>query len=140
VGHDEQPDVWRNASSIDTFSNAAHQRRCCSLPATTEGRGRGRHSDPLSISNPATSKNAVVVGASGNTSEPFNDANEQDRLPTSSVGPATNASKRIAPCSWHLTTSGPGLQHGVRLEYSCRSNDNDQTNAVECDVAQGLTG
>ncbi len=139
------PAYGTNATRIDSFlSNPAHTDAMLFLAAGNSGRDMDLDSvpDPGSISDPATAKNAVVVGASGNVTEPFNDANEQDRFGNSSVGPANTASQRVAPI-----LMAPGVDFGAiggnlgfDAEYACRSADNDQAGSVECDLVQGQNG
>ncbi len=139
------PSYGTNAAAVDDFlSNAAHQDAMLFLAAGNAGRDADLDGvpDPGSISEPATAKNAAVVGGSGNTSEPFNDANEQDRFGNSGVGPANTTSGRVAPI---LMAPGAdfgaiGDNMGFDSEYSCRSVDNNQIGTPECDLSQGIFG
>jgi hypothetical protein len=90
--------------------------------------------DPNTISDPASAKNAVVVGASTNA----NGASGLTRAGFSSVGPATQTNARIAPL-----LMAPGADNGgtgFASEFACRSTDNDQTNPVDCQVSSGAQG
>lgn len=98
--------------------------------------GDGRP-DPGSIGSPATAKNGVVVGASGNANDggaPY----QTLRAYFSSVGPATTTSNRVAPL---LMAPGydPGTL-GLPSEFVCRTSDNDQSNPVECDISIDSAG
>ena len=143
-GQTNNPTYGTNANRVDTFlANALYDRAMVFLSAGNEGRdldGDGIP-DAGSISEPATAKNAVVVGGSGNTNIPFNGANEQDRFFNSSVGPAGN-SGRIAPILMAPGTDfgAPRENMGFDGEFACRTNDNNQLNPVECDVAQSARG
>jgi hypothetical protein len=97
--------------------------------------------DPLSISDPATCKSCIVVGASGNVDDPDDGSNEQDRAGFSSVGP-TAVTGRINPVLMAPGTDfgAAGANMGVDSEYSCRTNDNNQTNPVECDLVDSIVG
>jgi hypothetical protein len=94
--------------------------------------------DPNTVSDPATAKNAVVVGASGTANDTGGGAGPRSRAGFSSVGPATAASQRIAPIVMAPGTDFGGM--GLTSEFVCRSLDNDQTNPVQCDVIQGNVG
>ncbi|HEX6852516.1 MAG TPA: hypothetical protein VF139_14050 [Candidatus Polarisedimenticolaceae bacterium] len=90
--------------------------------------------DPNTISDPASAKNAIVVGASTNA----NGASGLTRAGFSSVGPATQGNTRIAPL-----LMAPGADNGgtgFASEFACRSGDNDQTNPVDCQVSSGAQG
>jgi len=97
--------------------------------------------DPQTISDPATCKSCVVVGASGNVDEPNDGSNEQDRAAFASVGP-TIPEGRIQPVLMAPGTDfgAAGNNMGVDSEYSCRTNDNDQANPVECDLIDSVVG
>jgi len=96
-----------------------------------------------SVSDPATSKNAVTVGATyalnaGHAPDP----DQEDRWPMTSIGPATAASGRVAPL-----IMAPGADFGISgrnmgsdSEYACASGDNDQLNLVACDYVDGKEG
>jgi len=134
-----------NAQRVDSFLNSASfPDAMIFISAGNDGKDPNAHGypDPLSISDPATAKNAIIVGGSGNTSEPFNNANEQDRFAATSSGPATNASGRIAPLLMAPGTDfgAIGGNMGFDSEFACRSNDNTQTDPVECDVVQSASG
>ncbi len=166
-GTTNSPIYGSHANSVDSFLvSAAHPDAMIFLSAGNDGRDESADfvPDPGSISDPATAKNAVVVGGSGNTSEPVdgNDPYPQNvRYPFSGVGPATAVSQRVAPLLMAPafdsggrfqngfpdaglgTTAGDGVESGgmgFRSEFSCRSSDNDQNAPVECHVAQGLAG
>ena len=88
--------------------------------------------DPGSVQDPATCKSCISMGASGNVNGTGLGANR--RAFFSSVGPATPISGRIAPL-----LMAPGTDFGIS-EFHCRSNDNDQSGPVECDLVSGLDG
>ncbi len=93
--------------------------------------------DSLSVSDPATAKNAMVVGATDTANDGGLDTTKR-RASFSSIGPATLTSGRTAP-----VIMAPGQDIGTLgplSEYSCRTNDNDQNNPVECDVMLGVAG
>ena len=143
-GQTNNPEYGTNANRVDTFlANTTYDRAMVFLSAGNAGRDDDSDGtpDPSSVSEPATAKNAVVVGGSGNTNIPFNGANEQDRFFNSSVGPA-GASGRIAPILMAPGTDfgAPRGNMGFDGEFACRSNDNNQLNPVECDVSQNASG
>ncbi len=96
--------------------------------------------DPITISDPATCKSCLVIGASGVVDEPNDGSNEEDRYNASGVGPVGTTS-RMAPLLMAPGTDfgNPGLNMGLDSAYGCRSNDNDQSDPVECDVVQSLS-
>jgi hypothetical protein len=94
--------------------------------------------DTLTLGAPATTKNGFAIGASRNA----NTVNSpESRAFFSSTGPAVSTSvNRIAP---QLMAPGdePGIGAlGLSSEFSCRSNDNNQTNPVMCDIITGAEG
>ncbi len=93
--------------------------------------------DEGTLGTPATCKNCVSVGASGNANVLGGRRTERDRAFFSSMGPV-DTSGRIAPL-----LMAPGQERGalgVASEFACRSNDNDQLGPVECDVSEGSAG
>jgi hypothetical protein len=92
--------------------------------------------DELTLGTPATTKNGLAVGATFNA-ETFGVAtNPEFRAAFSSVGPAPGG--RIAPQVMAPGTDVAGL--GVDSEFTCKSNDNDQTGAVICDRVSNVSG
>ena len=94
--------------------------------------------DAGTLGTPATTKNGIAMGA-GDSIDPTGDArNIQQRANFSSVGPA-GAFNRIAPL---LLAPGDDLtaRFGIDESYHCRSNDNDSTGDVECDLGLGSSG
>jgi hypothetical protein len=92
--------------------------------------------DPQTLNDLATTKNAVVVGASRNADDLGADTNTnaESRPLFSSTGPATG--NRIAP---QLMAPGADIgTTGIGSEYACLTNDNNQTNPVECARRSGL--
>jgi hypothetical protein len=94
--------------------------------------------DQGTLGAPATTRNGVAVGASRNA----NTVNSpESREAFSSVGPAVNTTvNRVAP---QLMAPGgePGAGSlGISSEFACRSNDNNQTNPVTCDIISGAEG
>lgn len=98
---------------------------------------RDTYPDNGSVSDPATTKNGVSVGASNNANDGGADYTKR-RASFSSVGPATAASQRVAPLVMAPGEDVGGL--GIASEFNCRSNDNDQVGSVECDINQGSSG
>ncbi len=95
--------------------------------------------DPGSIGNPSGFKNGLAIGASFNASL---GALPENRAGFSSVGPAIDDSvvNRIAP---QLMAPGADVDStfvgslGLQAAYVCRSQRNDQTESVLCDVSSG---
>jgi len=89
------------------------------------------------ISDPATVKNAVVVGASYGPNHRGN-PDQNDRWPLTSMGPAL-PSNRITPL-----LMAPGADDGSSADaqeaFSCRSSDIDQLNPVECLAEEARSG
>ncbi len=97
--------------------------------------------DPGTITDPATCKNCVSVGASGDANDTGVGGGPNDRAFFSSVGPATSASNRKAPLLMAPGTDFGNIGNmGLDSEFSCRTNDNDQNDPVECDIVQGVSG
>jgi len=147
-GSVNNPTYATNAQRVDNFLNDRPDAMLF-IAAGNDGKDATTDGvpDPGSISDPATAKNAVVVGATGNTSIPFNGANEEDRwaagnVSGSGVGPATATSLRVAPLLMAPGTDfgAIGGNMGFDSEYSCLSSDNNQANPVECDVIQQRDG
>ncbi len=94
--------------------------------------------DPGTLGAPATCKNCLAIGATGNANAIGERRSERDKAWFSSVGPAPGG--RIAPqlMAPGQERSDPGM--GMDSEFACRSNDNDQTGAVECDVNSDFSG
>jgi hypothetical protein len=105
--------------------------------------------DLASVTAPATAKNAMTIGASGNLSA---NTGTENREFFSSVGPASvdggnpwatdpqGSFDRVMP---HVMAPGGeqgGGNLGVASEFSCRTSDNDQIGMVECDTIQGIEG
>ncbi|MEW5806737.1 MAG: MopE-related protein [Acidobacteriota bacterium] len=89
--------------------------------------------DERTIGSPANSKNAIVVGGSGNAGY------TNWRADFSSVGPVGSTSKpRVAPLLMAPAVDY-GLQ-GISSEYSCKSQDNDQTGTVVCNSTNNNSG
>ena len=96
------------------------------------------------IGSPGTSKNALIIGANNAVNDLGAGGQEEGRAAFSSVGPAgtftTLADGRVAP---QLVAPGNELgggDMGLASEYSCRSNDNNQLNPVECDTVSAREG
>ena len=128
-----------NALDIDQFL-VDHSDAAIFVAAGNTGRDLNgdRIPDPNTIGSIATAKNAIVIGAS----QTMDDLGDPDlpnaRWSRSSNGPATVTSNRIAPL-----LMAPGQDAGttgLASTYNCRSNDNGQTNPVECDVMTGISG
>jgi hypothetical protein len=100
-----------------------------------------------SVHAPATNKNGLAIGATDNASL-FDGA--ENRVATSGIGPARvdpgvvwetdplNSLDRIQPVLMAPGVDGSTL--GVASEFVCRTNDNDQSNPVECDISNGKGG
>ncbi len=128
-----------NAAKIDSFL-FDHSDSMIFIAAGNTGRDLNgdRIPDPLTIGAPATAKNGITVGCS-QTSDDLGDPDLPNaRWSRSSNGPATQASGRIAPL---LMAPGQDAgSTGLASQFNCRSNDNNQTNPVECDVITGVSG
>ena len=99
-----------------------------------------------SVVAPSTNKNGLSIGAAGNASL-FDHA--EIRSAFSSIGPA-----RVDAVAWELDPinsldrvqpilMAPGVEFsnlGVASEFVCRTNDNDQSDPVECDITDGNAG
>jgi len=107
------------------------------VAAGNSGRDKNadRIPDPNTVGSPATAKNAIVVGASRNADDLGDPDLPESRWVSSSNGPATVASNRIAPLLMAPGTDAGGL--GLASEFHCRTNDNGQSDPVECDVISG---
>ena len=94
--------------------------------------------DPETLGAPATTKNGFAIGASRNA----NTTNSpESRAFFSSTGPAVDTTtNRIAPQLMAPGDELGGGNLGVSSEFTCRSNDNDQNNPVECDIISGAEG
>lgn len=128
-----------DASDIDDFL-AEHQEAMVFVAAGNTGRDLNgdRIPDPNTIGPPGTSKNAIVVGCS-QTSDDLGDPDfPNNRWSRSSNGPATPGSNRIAPLLMAPGQDAGGT--GLASTYNCRSLDNDQQGAVDCDVVTGVSG
>jgi hypothetical protein len=81
-----------------------------------------------------------VIGASGTVDEPDDGSNQEDRAPSSGVGPV-GATSRMAPLLMAPGTDvgAPGSNMGVDSPDACRTGDNDQNDPVECDLVQSLS-
>jgi len=94
--------------------------------------------DAGTLGAPGTTRNGLAIGASRNANTV---ASPEGREAFSSVGPAVNTTvNRIAP---QLMAPGgePGAGAlGIASEFTCRSNDNNQTNPVSCDIITGAEG
>lgn len=132
-----------NAADIDLFL-AANRDAMVFVSAGNNGQdnipaGGDAIPDELTLGAPATTKNGLAIGASRNANTI---PSPESREFFSSVGPAVNATtvNRIAP---QLMAPGgePGAGSlGLSSEFACRSNDNDQVGAVQCDIIQGVEG
>ncbi len=93
--------------------------------------------DPYRTYAPATVKNGIVVGNHYTANDGGTDYTKA-RVSTSGTGPASVASQRITPL-----IMAPGSDAGTLGPYgtyACRSNDNDQLNPVQCDIASRQNG
>jgi len=94
--------------------------------------------DIQTLNDLATTKNAIVVGASRNADDLGADTNTnaESRPLFSSVGPATG--NRVSP---QLMAPGSDVgTTGIGSEYACLTTDNNQTNPVECARRSALAG
>ncbi len=125
-----------NSQKIDAFLNANSDAMVfVAVGNTGRDKDGDRIGDPNTINDPATARNIIAIGSS-RTADDLGNRNLPDtRHNTSSNGPATIASNRIAPLLMAPGTDAGGL--GLASEFHCRSNDNDQNNNVECDVISG---
>jgi hypothetical protein len=95
--------------------------------------------DAASIGQPATTKNGLCIGASRAANDQSEGGAEDEREFFSSIGPA--AGVRIAPQLMSPGGEEANAQNmGLRSEYACRTNDNDQLDPVECDRVDQLEG
>jgi hypothetical protein len=94
--------------------------------------------DTLTLGTPATTKNGLAIGASRNA----NTVNSpESRAFFSSVGPVVGTTvNRIAPQLMAPGDEPGGGALGVSSEYTCRSQDNDNNNPVQCDIIAGVEG
>ena len=123
-----------NAGKIDAFLSA-NSDTMVFVAAGNAGRDKNadRIPDPNTIGAPATAKNIIAVGASRNADDLGNPNLPNSRWANSSNGPATPGPLgRIAPLLMAPGTDAGSL--GLNSEFHCRSNDNNQTGPVECDV------
>jgi hypothetical protein len=106
------------------------------VSAGNDGRDADTNSipDAGTLGTPATFKNGIAVGASANANDQFNVNTPNSRSNLSGVGPATAASGRVQPILMAPGTDIGGM--GLVSEFSCRTNDNDQSNPVECDIKE----
>jgi hypothetical protein len=102
----------------------------------------GRDAAPLdqtpdagTLGTPATFKNGISIGASGQANDQFNINQPNIRTNISGVGPATSTSGRIQPLLMAPGTDAIGGM-GLINQFVCRTNDNDQSNPVECDIKE----
>jgi hypothetical protein len=107
------------------------------VAAGNSGRDKNgdRIPDPNTIGTPATAKNALIIGAGRNSDDLGDPDLANSRWTSSSNGPATTLSGRMAP-----VLMAPGTDAGttgLASEFTCRSNDNSQSDPVECDVISG---
>ncbi len=132
-----------NAGKIDAFL-LANSDAMVFVAVGNAGRDKNsdRIPDPNTIGAPATAKNIIAVGSSRNADDlgGVDTAVAGPNLPNSrwgnsSNGPATIFSNRIAPLLMAPGTDAGSL--GIGSEFHCRSNDNNQTGPVECDVISG---
>ena len=96
--------------------------------------------DEGSIGAPATSKNALAIGASRAADDQAGaaSAQEEERAFFSSVGPSPG--NRISPQLMAPGDEQAGGAMGLSSEFGCRSSDNDQLDPVECDTFSGKEG
>ncbi|MCP3981019.1 MAG: S8 family serine peptidase [bacterium] len=88
------------------------------------------------LSTLSTSKNGLVVGASGQADDHGDDLLPDSRASFSGVGPAPG--NRVAP---QLMAPGEDFgDTGVNGATYCRSDDADQSGPVLCDIGTGQTG
>jgi hypothetical protein len=95
-----------------------------------------------SVYSPANAKDAISVGMSynSNTSSFYN---PEARSYSSSVGPVGPSDKpRVKPDLMAPGDDpyGTGSNMGLDSEYACKSNDNDQSGGVICDLTEGSSG
>ena len=126
-----------NAIDIDTFLNDKEDALVF-VSAGNAGSDEDSNGIPDlgTLGTPATCKNCLAIGASGNANSNGARRTERDRAFFSSSGPTPL--NRVAP-----QLMAPGQERGglgVPSEFACRSNDNDQTGTVECDVTEGSAG
>ncbi|MBD3869205.1 MAG: S8 family serine peptidase, partial [Acidobacteria bacterium] len=126
-----------NAIDIDTFLDTVEDAMVF-VSAGNEGSDEDSDGIPDlgTLGAPATCKNCLAIGASGNANSNGARRTERDRAFFSSTGPTP--ANRVAP-----QLMAPGQERGglgVPSEFACRSNDNDQTGTVECDVSEGSGG
>ncbi len=127
-----------NAQRIDTFLDA-NRDSLVFVSAGNNGDDADNNliPDPSTMGDPATCKNCVSVGSTGNANDlGTGTQNQDDRSFFSSAGPVIG--NRTAPL-----LMAPGQERGnmgIASEFSCRSGDNNQTNPVQCDVVQGVSG
>jgi len=163
-GATNAPSYGTNASRIDDFLDD-HRDAMVFVSAGNDGSDDDNNlvQDLNSVSDPASCKNCAAIGSTGNANDlgGGNGNTTEAKSFFSSLGPATTnytvdagtlpptrklqcrAGKtfcdgRIAP-----VLMAPGQERGsmgVASEFSCRSSDNDQTGAVECDIVSGIAG
>ncbi len=108
------------------------------------------------LGTPGTTKNGLSIGASDNGTAGSGPTTSSSRAGFSSVGPAASSNGctcasptdalpcptncRIAPQLMAPGNELFGGNLGIPSEFACRSNDNDQTGLVECDLTQGIEG
>ena len=95
--------------------------------------------DSETLGTPATTKNGLAIGASRVGNDLGEGGQPRDRAAFSSVGPAAS-SFRVAPQLMAPGDENGGGDMGLASEYGCRSNDNDQSDPVECDIGPGVEG
>ncbi|HXV76357.1 MAG TPA: S8 family serine peptidase, partial [Candidatus Polarisedimenticolaceae bacterium] len=91
-------------------------------------------SDLGTLGAPATSKNALSIGASRAADDLAGaaSAQEEERAAFSSAGPAPG--NRVSPQLLAPGDEEGGGTMGLSSEFGCRSSDNDQLDPVECDI------
>jgi hypothetical protein len=136
------PSYGTQAERIDQFL-FDHKDAMLFIAAGNEGTDENGIPDAGSVSDPATAKNAVVVGASLNANDIGFGGDAGSRAWFSSVGPAVppDALLRVAPILMAPGDDGGDLANqGVDSEFHCRTQDNDQAEPVECDLVRGQSG
>ncbi len=133
------------AIQIDQFlANASYKSAALFIASGNNGKdefpaGGDGKPDFNTMQAPATAKNALAIGASR-----FADrSNEPDsRGFFSGTGPAVNSTSvnRTAPQLMAPGDENNGGLLGMSSEFACRSNDNDQSNPVECDITAANEG